>query len=218
MYTQTNKMYKSRKEQYDERRAIKDTKKTNWYDKQRYDGVLFVDVTENSELKREVQRACKRNKMKVKVVEKMRGTVKEELQRSNPFKNRTCGRNNCVLCRLGIDIDCRTRGCVYQIKCKECSRKYRGQTGRSICCRTNEHFKDFEDKKEKTVLFEHSRLYHGSQNFDVEISILSRCFGEPTTRMITEAVLINELSDTETMNSKTEWNYVKLPRVTITRH
>ena len=217
-YRQTNKMYKSRKEQYDERRAIKDTKKTNWYDKQRYDGVLFVDVTENSELKREVQRACKRNKMKVKVVEKMRGTVKEELQRSNPFKNRTCGRNNCVLCRLGIDIDCRTRGCVYQIKCKECSRKYRGQTGRSICCRTNEHFKDFEDKKEKTVLFEHSKLYHGGQNFDVEITILSRCFGEPTTRMITEAVLINELSDTETMNSKTEWNYVKLPRVTITRH
>ena len=40
-------MYKSRKEQYDERRAIKDTKKTNWYDKQRYEGVLFVDVTEN---------------------------------------------------------------------------------------------------------------------------------------------------------------------------
>ena len=82
----------------------------------------------------------------------------------------------------------------------------------------NEHFKDFEDKKEKTVLFEHSKLYHGSQNFDVEISILSKCFGEPTTRMITEAVLINELSDTETMNSKTEWNYVKLPRVAITRH
>ena len=32
-YTQTNKMYKSRKEQYDERRAAKDEKKTNWYDR-----------------------------------------------------------------------------------------------------------------------------------------------------------------------------------------
>ena len=155
--------------------------------------------------------------MKVKVIEKMQRTVKGELQRSNPFKNKSCGRSHCVICRLGINIDCRTRGCVYQMKCKECLRKYRGQTGRSICCRTNEHFKDFSDKKEGTVLFEHSKKYHGNQEFEVEISILSRCFGEPTTRMITEAVLINELSDDETLNSKTEWNYVKLPRVEITR-
>ena len=120
-YAQANKMYKSRKEQYDERRAAKDEKKTNWYDREKYDGVLFVDVTENSELKREVQKACKKNKMKVKVVEKMRGTVKDELQRSNPFKARNCGREHCVICRMGIDIDCRTTGCVYQIMCKECS-------------------------------------------------------------------------------------------------
>ena len=50
-YAQTNKMYKSRKEQYNERRAAKDEKKTNWYNREKYDGVLFVDVTENSKLK-----------------------------------------------------------------------------------------------------------------------------------------------------------------------
>ena len=217
-YAQTNKMYKSRKEQYDERRAAKDEKKTNWYNREKYDGVLFVDVTENSELKREVQKACKKNKMKVKVVEKMRGTVKDELQRSNPFKTGSCRREHCVICRLGIEVDCRTTGCVYQILCKECTRKYRGQTGRSICYRTNEHFKDFEDKKEGSVLYEHSKKYHNNQKFEVDISILARCFGEPTTRMITEAVLINELSDNDTLNSRSEWNYVKLPNVAITRN
>ena len=89
-FAETSKMYRSRKEQYDERRAIKDTKKSGWYDREKYDGVLFVDVTENSELMREIQKACKKNKMKVKVVEKMQSTVKSELQRSNPFKIDKC--------------------------------------------------------------------------------------------------------------------------------
>ena len=34
--------------------------------------------------------------------------------------------------------------------------------------------------------------------------------------MISEAVLIDELNDKETLNSKTEWNYVKLPRAQLT--
>ena len=68
------------------------------------------------------------------------------------------------------------------------------------------------------MLYEHSKKYHNNQNFEVDISILARCFGEPTTRMITEAVLINELSDNDTLNSRSEWNYVKLPNVAITCH
>ena len=125
-YGETGKMYRGRKEQYEERRKIKDSKKSSWYDRTMYDGVLFVDVTEKSEMKREVEKICRKNKMRVKVVEKMRGTIKGELQRSNPFKIEGCGRNNCVLCSLGNGIDCRTRGCVYEIKCTDCSRKYRG--------------------------------------------------------------------------------------------
>ena len=147
----------------------------------------------------------------------MRSTVKGELQRSNPFKIERCGRNDCVLCRFWIDIDCRKRGCVYEIKCSDCSRKYRGQTGRSLYERINEHFRDYEEKKDKNALFEHSKKFHSNQNFGVDVKILSKCFGEPTTRMITEAVLINELSEEETLNSKNEWTYVKLPRATIQR-
>ena len=104
------------------------------------------------------------------------------------------------------------------MRCKECSRKYRGQTSRSEYERTNEHFKDYRDKKEGSVLFEHSKKYHEGRDFEVEVTILARCFGQPTTRMITEAVLIDELSDQETMNAKTEWTYVKLPKAIISRH
>ena len=50
----------------------------------------------------------------------------------------------------------------------------------------------------------------------MEISIKAKCFCEPATRLITEAVLIDELTNFETMNNKSEWSYVKLPHATIT--
>ena len=214
-YNETKKMYRCRKEQYNERRKIKDEKKNKWYDKTKYDGVLYVDVTENSEMLNEMKKACKRNKLKIKVVEKMQNTVKQELQRSNPFKVKKCGRDDCILCEKDMNVNCRTRGCVYEILCVECSKKYIGQTGRSIFERINEHFIDWIKHKEGSVLFDHSRKVHNNEYFDTKVKVLSRCFGEPTTRMITEAVLIDQLSNDKTLNSKNEWTYVKLPNATI---
>ena len=66
-----------------ERRRTKD--KRTWYDKERYEGVMFVDTTPNGELKKRVEAACRKNKMRIKVVEKIDNTVKKELQKSNPF-------------------------------------------------------------------------------------------------------------------------------------
>lgn len=215
-YALNQKMYRSRQEQYNERRKKKDLKKTNWYDQEKYDGVMFVDTTENGEYMNEIKKACKRNKLKIKVVEKMRKTIKKELQRSNPFRKENCSRKDCVLCEKNMDIDCRTRGCVYEIQCKECKKKYIGQTGRSIYERTKEHFKDWRDQKDGSILLEHSKKYHQNESFEVEISIKAKCFGEPATRLITEAVLIDELTNFETMNNKSEWSYVKLPHATIT--
>ena len=99
---------------------------------------------------------------------------------------------------------------MYQIQCRKCQRKYQEQTLSSRKQTINE--------KEGSVLFEHFKQYHNGEQCEIEISIIiKRCFGEPTTRLITEAVLINELTDNDTMNAKSEWNYVKLPRVAITR-
>ena len=45
-----------------------------------------------------------------------------------------CG--DCPTCERGIQINFRTRGCVYEIKCLDChlsvSKQYRGQSGRSL--------------------------------------------------------------------------------------
>ena len=57
--------------------------------------------------------------------------------------------------------------------------------------------------------------FHGNNYFTTKISIIARCFGEPKTSMITEAVHINQLSNEDTLNSKSEWTYIKLPSATI---
>ena len=74
--------------------------------------VIFVDVTENGDMSRELKKVVKINNMKVKVVEKMRGILKRKLQRSNPLKRTSCDRSDCFLCNNGLNVDCRTRGCV----------------------------------------------------------------------------------------------------------
>ena len=208
------------RETEDERKRKRAQKrKRGWYDKDKYDGVMFVEVTPNSELKHRVQDACRRNKVKVKVVEKMNRTVKSTLQRSNPFGWKPCGRTDCYTCINDIHINCRTRGCVYQIECVECemvvSKQYRGQTGRSEYERTKEHIKKWEAKAEDSYLHKHALECHNGQTYNINIKILAQCYGKPTTRMITEAVMIDELPDENSMNSKSEWTYVKLPRVAV---
>ena len=176
---------------------------------------MFVPATEDEQLKKEVQRCADRNKMKIKVIEKVENNITKELQKSNPFKDEVCGNEKCKICESNSGVNCRARGCVYEMICKECERKYRGQTGVSAQERMNKHFDDWKNKVESCPLYRHSELYHGGGTFPVGVKILKNCFGDPTTRRITEAVLIDELSKAETMNGKNEWSYVKLNKVSI---
>ena len=192
------------------------SQKKKWF--QRSDGadaVMFVPATKNGELKEEVQRCAKRNKMNIRVIEKVNKSITRELQKSNPFKEEVCGNQKCKICELNPGVNCRARGCVYEMICDECERKYRGQTGNSSQERINKHFEDWKNKVESCPLYRHSELYHGGKSFPVSVRIMKNCFGDPTTRKITEAVLIDELSKTETMNGKNEWSYVKLNKVSI---
>ena len=180
---------------------------------------MFVDVTLNGQMKRRVEKAFKKSKMKVKVVEKIRRMVKKELQRSNPYEWEHCGREDCVTCNLGIRINCRSRGSVYEIRCEDCGRTvekmYRGQTGRSIYERMKEHFSKWLSAAEDSTLHKHSVEYHNGNTFKVDVKILAQCYGKPTTRLITEAVRIEELPEENSLNEKTEWNYIQLPRVAV---
>ena len=77
------------------------------------------------------------------------------------------------------------------------------------------NFEDWRRKDSKCPLYRHSQLHHNGERFRVGVKILRNCFGDPTTRRIAEAVLIDELSAEEAMNAKNEWTYVKLNKLTM---
>ena len=195
-------------------RPYNSKKKREWYKEDgKYDSVLFVQPTPGSVLKKKVQAAAKRNGVMMKVVERAGSTMKKVLQRSNPFKKEKCERKDCPVCRFGKMGECRNRGCAYQIRCKEDNKKYRGQTGRSVYERTKEEMVAWEKQDEKSPLWKHSIGCHGGRKFDIDITTMARFFGKPSRRLISEAVLIEELASDETMNSKLEWSYAKLNKV-----
>ena len=191
-------------------------KKNNWFKKKEdVDAVMFVQATDNEEMKKEIQKCAERNKMKLKIIEKVESNIRKELQRSNPFKSETCGNTKCKICELETGVNCKARGCIYEMHCKLCDRKYRGQTGNSAQERINQHFNDWTRKLDTCPLYRLSQIYHQGNSFPVGVKILRNCFRDPTVRRISEAVLIDELSAEETMNAKTEWTYIRLNKLSM---
>ena len=153
--------------------------------------------------------------MSIKVVERAGATLKSILQRSNPFGVGDCNRGNCLLCAQGEGGDCRTRGCVYEIKCKDCGRLYRGQTCRCMYERCKEYLEAWIAMEDDCPLQRHANLHHNGGHFEASIRIIAECYGRPSRRMITEAVMIDEIPNDMTMNNKSEWTYVKLAKVQV---
>ena len=152
--------------------------------------VLFVDATPESVVKKRVETVVKRNGMKVKVVERAGTTMKQMLQKSDPFPLTGCGRRMCVMCENEMGVDCRTRGCVYEIECKEegCGKKYVGMTGRSVYERMKEHINGMvngreDDDSVSNPLLRHKVLCHGEENVDVNVRIVDRRFERPSRRI-----------------------------------
>ena len=199
---------KSYYELRDERENVK--KKVDWYvEEGKFESVMFVEATVDSHYKKNVEKLVQKHKLRVRVVERAGQTVKQVLQRSDPFQRMKCEKEDCFICRNDIPINCRERGVCYQLQCSLCGRLYRGQTSRSEYERLKEHLQ----MKPKTPLCRHKELFHPNENFDITVKILAKCFGKPTRRKITEAVLIDELSDNQTMNNKKEWTYTRLNKL-----
>ena len=192
------------------------TEPDQWYAKDgKSESVIFVEATPGSELAKRIRTLMKRLDFNIKVVEKAGATIKGTLQRSNPFGVNHCGRMNCTICEGGNSTNCRTRGCVYEYVCGECERKYCGQTGRTIYERNREHMDAWDNGFDECPLQRHSNLFHNGERFDVEVKVVAKCYGRPTRRMVTEAVLIGEIPDDQTMNNRSEWNYANLTKMTV---
>ena len=190
-------------------------KNKNWYLKDgRSETVMFVNATPNEVLKKKVEQAAKKHKIKVKVVERRGNTMKSILQKSDPFNKMTCEEEDCVICREGMDVDCRMRGVVYEIVCKEegCNKKYIGQTGRSLYERMREHtmYNERDRENESKPIARHSYEEHQGRKIRIGVKVIGSMYGQPTKRMIAEAVKIDNLLVSESMNEKRGWSCVQI--------
>ena len=76
----------------------KEEKKRKWCEREgKYENVMFVEATKNSELKSKIEMAAKRNKLKIKIQERSGTKVKQLLQRSDPFSTKKCSREECMI-------------------------------------------------------------------------------------------------------------------------
>ena len=200
-------------------KRVRKRSKKDWYLKGgAHDTVMFVDTTPNESLKKKIEKDAKKNKMKVKVVEKAGRSIKSILQRRDPFDKKRCNREDCIICNEGMNADCRQRGCVYEIECREegCGCKYIGTTGRSLYERMKEHMNSMGGRHEESrenPLYRHSVDCHQGRQFRINVRVVDKQFGRPSNRLISEAVRIYELDGMKAMNGKSEWSYIKLDKL-----
>ena len=74
-------------------------KDINWNRKGGDISVIFVPATPSSELQRRYRQEIKRQGFAIKVVEKSGTTIKELLQRSDPYMPPGCNKSNCMVCQ-----------------------------------------------------------------------------------------------------------------------
>jgi hypothetical protein len=94
-------MYRPRQWRLVERAQEKRNKRGTWYKKGGYESVIFVPATPKSILKQRYEREVKRIRLNIQIVEQSGVTLKQELQRSNPFKERICRSQECLVYQSG---------------------------------------------------------------------------------------------------------------------
>jgi hypothetical protein len=190
-------------------------KQDKWYKKGGYESVIFIAATPNSTLKRQYEREIRSVGLKIKVVEQSGMTLKRELQRSDPFRDKTCGREQCMVCQNGGKGNCNAIGVTYELICGSCEHKYIGETSRTAYTRGKEHLRSLKRKEEGSVMWRHTGEEHGSDVPDFTMNVTGVFGDDAMLRQVTEAVLISRTQSSKLINNKNEWNHVSIPRAVI---
>ena len=195
-------------------------------DDKQIETVMFVPHTPNGELARLLQEADDRFTKgkaigRVKMVERGGSTIKNILCK-NPWASEECGRGeDCFPCRSsdGRGGRCQQEGVVYRIKCQECASRgvcseYLGESSRTGFLRGGEHLDGLKSRCPKSPLWKHCLEQHDGQEVAFKMEIV-RKHKSPLTRQIHESVAIENSSAKILMNSKSEYNGSKIPRIVV---
>ena len=118
--------------------------------------------------------------------------------------------------------ECRDTGITYKIECLgDCQEKfvikykYDGQTGQNGFTHKNKHKSDYDNQKEDSPLWKHCVNVHNGERQNFQMTIIDKCRGDATKRQILEAIHIQRAPENTSMNSRSEWNTAKIPRIQI---
>ena len=229
----TKPLFRDRNWNKEERNKEKRNKKTNWYkqDKNKdYKTVLFVPITKGGALLKELkireEELNKNNKERIKIVEGGGRKVSQFLINKNPFQIEKCKERRCLVCKSETEENpkylCSTNNAGYRLICKTCKERnrtkiYEGETSRSARSRSKEHLSGLINKNTNNVLYKHKQIDHSNEEMEIIMEI-TNTFKDPLTRQANEGVRINKREKTELLNSKTEFNHPKIPRITIEKN
>ena len=164
-----------------------------------------------------MQQYINNTEVKIKVIERSGIKVIRLLQKNDPFKLKGCDKQDCLVCISGKGGNCRTNGISYKISCKDvnCEYEYTGQTGLNGYKRGLKHNEDYRAKREKSTMWKHVTQVHNNVEQSFEMEIIDKCRNDPTKRQILESIRINKMNPETTMNDRSEWNGIRIPRISI---
>ena len=108
---------------------------------------------------------------------------------------------------------------MYRIRCQECASRgvcseYLGESSRTGFLRGGEHLDDLKSRCLKSPLWKHCLEQHDGKEVTFKMEIV-RKHKSPLTRQIHESVAIENSSAKILMNSKSEYNGSKIPRIVV---
>ena len=124
-----------------ERKKAKTMKKLTWHKTGGYHVPLFIPFTPNGELKEHLQEVEKKSAagrdLRFKFIERGGISIKNLLQKSDPWANEKCDKEDCFPCKGEKGGSCRRNNVTYKICCSTCheagqNAQYIGETGRNM--------------------------------------------------------------------------------------
>ena len=173
----------------------------------------MVNSTPGGDLARQLQKVISDNPgpVKIKIQEQGGIQVSSKLQRTNPNRTKGCSSNDCLTCKHGRGKggECRRNNVGYVLSCDLCGADevcYVGETGQNAYTRGLKHMANYRGKQADSPLWKHAQMTHGG-SMEVSYSMkVEKCFMDPLTRQVNEAVRIANCESTTQLNSKAEWH------------
>ena len=213
-------MYRKREYLRAERRRDKAQRKEGWFKNSNHESVMFVPATPGSSLAKLYNNTIMKHRTKIRVIEKSGTKVKNILQRNDPLSDKGCNDTTCFVCTTHVDDqkgNCRTSGVTYNITCdnQECAFIYNGQSGKNVFSRGKEHMDEYNRKRNSSVLWSHCLEKHSGIQQTFTMTVKDTCRNDCMKRQILEAIRVRQTKPDHSMNTRTEWNFLQLPRLDV---